>query len=942
MSKRKNQWLIKKVTGHIDGPLSTSEVMEKIRVNELRGDEQIALFPGTKWVPITYEQDFYDVMMGVLEEGDSYQPPPQYSDEDATVFDFDLNEVTEKKINPSSVKGSEKQKRVSQEKPSVAKEIKIKKQIKMEPEPEVLDLKPIKDEIKKQKLKRLLLPIVCLGVVLAALYSYISKEESSTVMKTVELIAPKINQKQAIKKIAANDAINKKTKKAIAFYHVDSFLGYNRAQNSLVKILESNRNEATAWQYLCLSYLELWPYTKQSSEDLKVLSYAVAESRKVGFSGAEASSCKVVESLIKGKYSSAKAIVDSVLASYSQSAKPPIPYYYFKAILLSSELDYRGSLGYITSVQKLSPSWLKTYLFEASLRLKIGEKNLAAKRLKQVLQASPDHTKALLDLAVIEYNGFRNYDEAESLFKKGIAAKDRVSTNTLFKAYISLSEIQIYKKNNAEALKWSRLAYKINPNSALAKNLLSRLGGEAKDLQEGTEGYHLVVEGDLFAQEGNCKAAQAHYKAAYEINPSNSMAALKAANCMWKLHFSSESIEWLNKAIASDSKLLDAHLYLSDYYSQMYDYGAAFQALNRAAPIFGASFEIYRAFGLVEKRRNNFKAALEYFKKAQNLNEFDTQIQIDLTETLLALGKQSEAYTMASAAKDSNSHDVDVLVNYGKAMQFVDGFEAAIGYFKNLIKTFPSIASYRLALGDVLLEDERYVSAAKSYRRALQVDENSQEALYGLGKSLHAQGLFEGALESYVEASLLAPSDPRPLHKIGNLYREMGQLNKAVESFERLARQNSKFPLVKFEIGKTLLLKGQAKKALSWAQQEVRANPSLAQGYMLLGEIYEELRQYPKCSEQYQKAIQFSPKGAIIYVRMGRCYRKQGLVDIAETMLKRAEKLESGRGDIYKEFGYIYEKKSDNVSARAAFEKYLSLNPGAKDYSIIKGKINAL
>lgn len=935
MSKSKNQWLIKKVTGHIDGPLSTAEVMDKIRTNQLRGDEQIALFPGTKWRPITHEQDFYDVMMGVLEEGDNYQPP-QFSDddEDKTVFDFELIEEQEAQAAERAQKKSE------------AKEVKIKKPVAADPEPEVLDLKPLKQEIKKQKLRQLMLPIICLLLVLAVLYSFVSTEKKSPVMKTVSLLAPNINQDQPITKVDSkskeSNVNNTKINKAIAFYHVDSFPGYNRAQNSFVKILEENRNEAKAWQYLCLSYLELWPYTRQSSSDLKVLSYAVTESRKVGFSGPQASTCKVVENIIKGRYSSAKAIVDSILASYSQSSVPPIPYYYFKALLLSSDLDYRGALGYITSVQKLSSSWLKTYLFESNLRIKLGEKNLAAKRLKQVLQASPDHTKALLALGNIEYNGFRNYDEAERLFKKGIAAKDRVSTNILFKAYVALAEIQIYKKNNSEALNWAKLAYKINPNSTLAKNLLNRLGGEEKTLRQSTKGYHLVVEGDLFAQEGNCKAAQAHYKAAYEINSSNSMAALKAANCMWRLHFSSEAIEWLNKAVAADSKLLDAHLYLSDYYSQMYDYGAAFQALNRAAPIFGASFEIYRAFGLVEKRRNNFKAALEYFKKAQNLNEFDTQIQVDLTETLIALGKQSEAYAIASAAKDANSHDVEVLVNYGKAMQFVDGFEAAIDYFKGLIQKFPSIVNYRLALGDVLLEDERHVSAAKSYRRALQVDENSQEALFGLGKSLHAQGLYEGALESYVEASLLSPSDPRPLYKVGVLYREMGQLNKAVDSFERLSKQNSKFPLVKYEIGKTLLLKNQPKKALGWAEREVRANPSLSQGYMLLGEIYEDLRQYAKCSEQYQKAVQISPQGAVIYVQMARCYRKQGLVDIAETMLKRAEKLESGRSDIYKEFGYIYEKKSDNESARAAFEKYLSLNPGAEDYSAIKRKINAL
>ena len=52
-----------------------------------------------------------------------------------------------------------------------------------------------------------------------------------------------------------------------------------------------------------------------------------------------------------------------------------------------------------------------------------------------------------------------------------------------------------------------------------------------------------------------------------------------------------------------------------------------------------------------------------------------------------------------------------------------------------------------------------------------------------------------------------------------------------------------------------------------------------------------------------------------------------------------AKQIESGYPDIYREMGYILEKKGQASEASQSFEKYLELSPNAPDRRIVESRI---
>ena len=108
---------------------------------------------------------------------------------------------------------------------------------------------------------------------------------------------------------------------------------------------------------------------------------------------------------------------------------------------------------------------------------------------------------------------------------------------------------------------------------------------------------------------------------------------------------------------------------------------------------------------------------------------------------------------------------------------------------------------------------------------------------------------------------------------------------------------------------------------------------------MLAAEAQTTMKQYSACAEEYRKALKFNSQDTMLYVAMARCYRRSGTLDAALSLLKQAAVRESGNAAIYKELGAIYQLKTMADEAIDAYNKYLTLSPGAKDKAQIEAMI---
>ena len=910
-------WLVRLSDGKIKGPLSTEEILQGIRKNEFSSEDMFSEYGTGKWRPFAQNPEFYDELLKTLEEeerGGEKEPHLEGHSEGGKSKD----EVhTQIKTPPSS---QEKDK----SSPPLNK-----------PPSPVIDLKK-KSEAQQVDPKKKKIIAVALVSTLAFAFLIGQWEGGQESEKGLYLIHPREGQAPPIPK----EQLLLKKQKTTEYLQLDTRWGYSKAQNGWVQLIEGTKGDVEAYSFLCLTYLELWPYIKINARNEDVLSKTTQVAMTMDSTGPKGMTCRIVELIIHGEYKKAKSLIEGILDALVTADREHVHFYYLQAILLAQEKKYEAALSYLNSAQKLWPSWLRLYSMEAELMIRLNRDTSGAKRLMEIIKSNPNHVEARIRLGRLEYLSYKRKSEAKAILQEALKINDFANRTLMSQAYLTLSEIFLQEGRDNESITAARKSYQWDPTNRAAKNIINQLGDVDELKNQNLNDEQLVHQGDQFLRSGNCNAAQAHYKSAYDSNPKNGLAAMKAAKCLWELSFSLEAIEWLRKAIAADPDLIKAYIYLADYYSQRYDYLAAMQTLSEAQRRTPRSYEIYRGYALVEKRRRNYKGVIHFAKRALELHAVDIESWILTAEAYMELGNFNQAYSAATRAVEiDSSNQGTAQIIYGKTLFGVQGAEASILYLSNLVSRFSLSIEYRLALGEILLKDDRYSQAEEVYRNTIKIQEKSREAFLGLGHALQLQNKLDQALKSLLKAAILDPSNPEALFQAGLIYLNGSKFKDARAQFLRVIKANERFPWVYYYLGQIDLKTNQPNNALRRAEEEKQINPHSPAPYLLAAEAYTLLKKYTLCSQEYQKAIQVSPQGADIYIRLARCYRHSGKLDVAKAMLDQAKELESGHPSIYRELGAIYELGRNFQLALTAYEKYLILAPNAPDAPQIRKKV---
>lgn len=965
MADRPKKWIIKDTEGRVRGPFPTEKVLYQIGRGELNGDESIAIFPGGKWFLISQEPQFYDRLIEVLAGVDQWEKDAEDDDSDSittvgrsgrdqfsTIQDlspqsevakgndqddgsFNLDKEAQQKVRGRAKRLEDPDGALHPAEkdagPSAKKERRSRER-KGDSSESIIELIDLGKLIKKEKFKQLRLPLI-VGIIVISLGIFMQMKNEN-VTERIHLL-----HLQNGRSVIAKEQAAARFLRAQQAFAMGNFSSLSQAQNELVQIIEGNGHNAGTIALLCLTYFELWPYAYQDSKDLRAISLANQKGSSLDPGGQNSATCQVVDLLVRGRYSEAKSMTEGVLDTYSGTAYPPIPFYYFKAYLLSTGNEIMTAIGYVKSAQQLSPRWLEAYVLEGELQLKMGNIAEAAKIYQKILEQNPQHKTVKISLGIIEIKNFNHVDKGITLLNEALASQDLVPSQLFSKAYLTLAEVELNRHSNSRALELAQKAYLYNSNNIEAKNLILALGGKEKLSSTFVSSQQMVFEGDQFVREGDCNAAQAHYKTAFEIDKSNAIAALKAGQCLWQLSFSREAIDWLNRAIKSDSKMIDAYVLLADYFTQRYDFLSAARILAQAQHVAPKSYEVYRGYALVELRRGNPKGAIGYANKALAIYENDVETYILLARAYIASGDPTSAYKFAAKAIEIDINSREGQIEYARALAGTKGTEMGLEYLSKMINSYPLVSEYRMALGEMYLSDERYPEAIEVFRQVTEIEEKPKKAYLMLGKSQHLNGQIKEALESLLKSAVLDPADTEPLFEAGLLYLEIGKFNEARIQFERVLRINDRHPGAHYQIGRAALMMNNPKEALVQAEEERKINPNLADSYILGAEAYYKMNQHSLCAREYTKAIALRPQGADTYVKLARCYRLMGNFDMGENMLKTASKYDAGMPDIYRELGEIYLSRGEVEAAAETFNQYFQLNPGAQDRDLIQKRL---
>ncbi|MFQ5579403.1 MAG: tetratricopeptide repeat protein [Nitrospiria bacterium] len=178
--------------------------------------------------------------------------------------------------------------------------------------------------------------------------------------------------------------------------------------------------------------------------------------------------------------------------------------------------------------------------------------------------------------------------------------------------------------------------------------------------------------------------------------------------------------------------------------------------------------DIYNKLGIIACQKENSKSAVDYFKKALEINPRYTEASLNLAISLNDLGEYDAAgkiFSTAAQVVRAESESVDPYL-YGK------------------------LANEHAKLGDLYSEIGLQDEAVAQYQKALSMRPNFADVLTKLGIALRDKGLFEEAIENFNKAKEINSEYTSSMVHLGITYYMKGFIDLALKEWEAVQKIN--------------------------------------------------------------------------------------------------------------------------------------------------------
>ena len=244
--------------------------------------------------------------------------------------------------------------------------------------------------------------------------------------------------------------------------------------------------------------------------------------------------------------------------------------------------------------------------------------------------------------------------------------------------------------------------------------------------------------------------------------------------------------------------------------------------------------------------------------------------------------------------------------------------------FAGLHETYEFERNY-LSFGFVFYERGYFLQAQEFFAQALKDDQNSAEALYGLGSAylqlqkttearecfqrvlkLHAsypgtlpnawnnlgilaarEGNYDAAIEYFQHALQIDPQHSIALGNLGSAYRQKKDWAQAKTTLERALAINPDDPEANYSLGMVYAQQNDTEQAYEYLQKAIAARPAYPEALNNLGILYLHTGKSAEAKQSFEQAIRVAPDYDQAYLNLARVYATQGDREKAKTVLRQ-------------------------------------------------------
>ena len=221
----------------------------------------------------------------------------------------------------------------------------------------------------------------------------------------------------------------------------------------------------------------------------------------------------------------------------------------------------------------------------------------------------------------------------------------------------------------------------------------------------------------------------------------------------------------------------------------------AISALKMAASDNPNDPRIYNNLGIAYELMKDYKNARSAFRKALELNPYNSAILNNLAELSRNEGKQSDAIELYASAIASDPMFVEPYLNVARLFLDLSEFKLAEPYVRKTIEIEPDNPEAHFMLGIISNITNRSEEAVTHFQEALRHDTEEPSILTNLGTAFRGIGDANRAIIAFEKAVEISPGHLSALNNLGLLYHETGRTDKAEEILTRSAEMHPENPI---------------------------------------------------------------------------------------------------------------------------------------------------
>jgi tetratricopeptide (TPR) repeat protein len=236
--------------------------------------------------------------------------------------------------------------------------------------------------------------------------------------------------------------------------------------------------------------------------------------------------------------------------------------------------------------------------------------------------------------------------------------------------------------------------------------------------------------------------------------------------------------------------------------------------------------------------------------------------------------------------------------------------------------------------GEAYLKDKKYQEASLEFRNAVQIDDRSAPAHWGMARAYLGMGQAQQAIEELERTRQLDQNNLDARTELGNICMVAYQSSKnskwkdeATQLFEEVLQRDPNNIEGHILKGTVLFANGDRAGALAQLNTAIELNPNRVESQLGLALYYRQVGDNAKAEEIYQHALSIDDTSATAHLEYARFLTGQNQMDKAEAQFRRAVEVDPQNRDAHRTLVsfYIQQKQLDRAeqaaTALAALDK---------------------